>query len=140
MREGRLRWFGHVKRRPQTAPVRRVEALVVVDLRRMGRPKLRWEDKLKLDMNELLVSKDMTSNRNEWRARTRLGVSLLNHAQQEDHALQETFFHHTDFVVSSELAGDKKDFDNLKPFSVQCDKMSLASVRAYESFESSDPF
>ncbi|GJR45635.1 retrovirus-related pol polyprotein LINE-1 [Tanacetum coccineum] len=24
MREGRLRWFGHVKRRPQTAPVRRV--------------------------------------------------------------------------------------------------------------------
>ncbi|GKC79766.1 hypothetical protein Tco_1130540, partial [Tanacetum coccineum] len=25
MREGRLRWFGHVRRRPQSAPVRRVE-------------------------------------------------------------------------------------------------------------------
>nr|GEU63518.1 hypothetical protein [Tanacetum cinerariifolium] len=28
MREGRLRWFGHVKRRPQSAPVKRVEAMV----------------------------------------------------------------------------------------------------------------
>ncbi|GJX87074.1 retrovirus-related pol polyprotein LINE-1 [Tanacetum coccineum] len=40
MREGRLRSFGHVKRRPQTAPVRRVEALLVDSLRRRGRPKL----------------------------------------------------------------------------------------------------
>ncbi|GKC33901.1 ataxia telangiectasia mutated family protein [Tanacetum coccineum] len=47
MREGRLRWFGHVKRRPQTAPVRRVKALFVDGLRRRGRPKLRWEDGLK---------------------------------------------------------------------------------------------
>ncbi|XP_071694390.1 uncharacterized protein [Rutidosis leptorrhynchoides] len=29
LREGRLRWFGHVRRRPITAPVRRVEALTV---------------------------------------------------------------------------------------------------------------
>ncbi|GJZ77843.1 retrovirus-related pol polyprotein LINE-1 [Tanacetum coccineum] len=41
MREGRLRWFGHVRRRQQSAPVRRVEALVVDGLRRRGRPKLR---------------------------------------------------------------------------------------------------
>ncbi|GKB79393.1 retrovirus-related pol polyprotein LINE-1 [Tanacetum coccineum] len=50
MREGRLRWFGHVKRRPQSAPVRRVEALVVDGLRRRGRPKLRWEDRVKQDL------------------------------------------------------------------------------------------
>nr|GEX79159.1 craniofacial development protein 2 [Tanacetum cinerariifolium] len=72
MREGRLRWFGHVRRRPQSAPVRRVEALVVDGMRRRGRPKLRWEDKVKLDMKELLLSEDMTSDRNEWRARTSL--------------------------------------------------------------------
>ncbi|GKD11427.1 hypothetical protein Tco_1191112 [Tanacetum coccineum] len=39
MREGRLRWFGHVRRRPQSAPsapVRRVEALVVDGMRRRG--------------------------------------------------------------------------------------------------------
>ncbi|GJY37540.1 retrovirus-related pol polyprotein LINE-1 [Tanacetum coccineum] len=34
MSEGRLRWFGHLKKRPQTAPVRRVEALLVDGSRR----------------------------------------------------------------------------------------------------------
>nr|GEV60521.1 hypothetical protein [Tanacetum cinerariifolium] len=72
MREGRLRWFGHVKRRPQTAPVRRVEALLVEGSRRRGRPKLRWKDRLKLDMKELLLSEDMTSDRNAWRDRIRI--------------------------------------------------------------------
>ncbi|GJS58167.1 hypothetical protein Tco_0652951 [Tanacetum coccineum] len=42
-------------------------------LRRRGRPKLRWEDRVKHDMKELLLSKDMTSDRDEWRARIRLG-------------------------------------------------------------------
>ncbi|GKB54324.1 hypothetical protein Tco_0905077 [Tanacetum coccineum] len=74
MREGRLRWFGHVRRRPRSAPVRRVEDMVVGGLRRRGRPKLRWEDRVKLDMKELLLSEDMISDRNEWRARIRLGV------------------------------------------------------------------
>ncbi|GJR62190.1 ataxia telangiectasia mutated family protein [Tanacetum coccineum] len=64
MREGRLRWFGHVKRRPQSAPVRRVKPLTVDGARRRGRPKLRWEDRLKTDLKELLLSEDMTSDRN----------------------------------------------------------------------------
>ncbi|GJV84869.1 ataxia telangiectasia mutated family protein [Tanacetum coccineum] len=64
MRERRLRWFGHVKKRPQTASVRRLEALLVDDMRRMGRPKLKWEDTLKQDMKELLLLEDMTSDRN----------------------------------------------------------------------------
>nr|GEZ01790.1 polyprotein, putative [Tanacetum cinerariifolium] len=34
MKGGRLRWFGHAKIRPQSAPVRRVKALVVDGLRR----------------------------------------------------------------------------------------------------------
>nr|GEX48475.1 putative cytochrome P450 [Tanacetum cinerariifolium] len=65
MREGRLRWFGHVRRRSQSSPVRRVEALVVDGLRRRGRPKLRWEDRVKHDLKELLLSEYMTSDRNE---------------------------------------------------------------------------
>ncbi|GJV88104.1 retrovirus-related pol polyprotein LINE-1 [Tanacetum coccineum] len=44
MREGRLRWFRHVKRRPETAPY------------------------VKRDMKELLLSKDMTSDRKAWRS------------------------------------------------------------------------
>ncbi|GJV02039.1 ataxia telangiectasia mutated family protein [Tanacetum coccineum] len=65
MREGRMRWFRHVRRRPHSSPVRRVEALVVDGLRRRGRPKLRWEDKVKHDMKELLLSENMTSDRKE---------------------------------------------------------------------------
>ncbi|GKB91563.1 hypothetical protein Tco_0963835 [Tanacetum coccineum] len=67
MREGRLRWFRHVRRIPQSAPVRRVEALVVDGLRRRGRQKLRWEDRVKQDLKELRLSVDMTSDRNDSR-------------------------------------------------------------------------
>ncbi|GJR23059.1 putative RNA-directed DNA polymerase, eukaryota, reverse transcriptase zinc-binding domain protein [Tanacetum coccineum] len=59
-------------RRPQTAPVRRVEDMLVEGSRRRGRPKLRWKDRLKQDMKELLLSKDMTSDRNAWRDRIRI--------------------------------------------------------------------
>ncbi|GJY61036.1 hypothetical protein Tco_0461693 [Tanacetum coccineum] len=71
MEERRLRWFEHIKRRPQ--PVRRVEAMIVDGLRRRGRPKVMWEDRLKHDIKELLFSKDMTSDKKKWRARIRLG-------------------------------------------------------------------
>ncbi|KAG5626964.1 hypothetical protein H5410_012182, partial [Solanum commersonii] len=43
LREARLRWFGHVKRRGTDAPVRRCEGLVVEGTRRgRGRPKKYW--------------------------------------------------------------------------------------------------
>ncbi|GJY76362.1 hypothetical protein Tco_0481478 [Tanacetum coccineum] len=48
MREGRLRWFGHVKKRPRS--VRRVESITVDGVRRSSRPKLMWEDRLKTDL------------------------------------------------------------------------------------------
>ncbi|GJV34735.1 hypothetical protein Tco_1395135 [Tanacetum coccineum] len=63
MRKGRMGWFGHVKRRPQTAPVKTVKSFFVDGSRRRGGPKLRWEDRLKQDMKELLLSEDMTSDR-----------------------------------------------------------------------------
>nr|GEW05614.1 protein kinase-like domain, phloem protein 2-like protein [Tanacetum cinerariifolium] len=72
IREGSLRWFGHVKRRPQSASVRRVEAMVVEGSRRRGRPRLRWEDRLKMDKKELRLSEDMTYDRNALRDRIRI--------------------------------------------------------------------
>ncbi|KAD6795909.1 hypothetical protein E3N88_06805 [Mikania micrantha] len=39
IREGRLRWFGHVKRRSQLAPVRKVVLLTVEGKRGRGRPR-----------------------------------------------------------------------------------------------------
>nr|GEU71981.1 putative cytochrome P450 [Tanacetum cinerariifolium] len=50
----------------------RVEALVVDGLMRRGGLKLRWEDRVKHNMKEFLLSEDMTSDRIEWRARIRL--------------------------------------------------------------------
>ncbi|GJY91548.1 hypothetical protein Tco_0506744 [Tanacetum coccineum] len=72
MREGRLRWFGYVKRRSQSALVRKVESITVEGGRRRGRPKLKWEDILKTDLKELMLSEDMTSYRNSWRIRIRI--------------------------------------------------------------------
>nr|GEX59044.1 polyprotein, putative [Tanacetum cinerariifolium] len=77
VREGRLRWFGHVKRRPQTVSVRRVEAMLVAGSRRRGIPKLRWEDKLKHDMKEFLLSEDITSDRIAWRDRIRISLTIF---------------------------------------------------------------
>ncbi|GKE27886.1 hypothetical protein Tco_1443270, partial [Tanacetum coccineum] len=64
MRECRLRWFGHVKRRTHSALVRRVESITVEDLGRWGRPKFRWEDRLKINLEGVLLSDDMSSIRN----------------------------------------------------------------------------
>nr|GEU36049.1 hypothetical protein [Tanacetum cinerariifolium] len=57
--------------RDQNAPVRRVEAMKFEGSWRRGRPKLRWKDRLKMDMKELLIFEDMTSDRNTWRDRIR---------------------------------------------------------------------
>ncbi|XP_071740320.1 uncharacterized protein [Rutidosis leptorrhynchoides] len=70
--EERLRWFGHLRRRPPTDPVRRVEALMVDSVRRRGRPTRRWEDRIKLDLKELSLTEGMTSDRNVWRTRIRI--------------------------------------------------------------------
>ncbi|GKB46562.1 hypothetical protein Tco_0897315 [Tanacetum coccineum] len=58
--------------KPQTLEEAINIAQRLMDQRR-GRPKLRWEDRVKLYMKELLLSEDMTSDRNEWRAGTSLG-------------------------------------------------------------------
>nr|GEW81101.1 hypothetical protein [Tanacetum cinerariifolium] len=60
------------QRRPQLALIRKVEYITVDDVRRRGRPKLRWEDKLKTDLKKMLLSEDMTSDRNSWRTRVRV--------------------------------------------------------------------
>ena len=51
MRETRLRWFGHVRRRPVDAPVRRVDEMEqVVRKRSRGRSKKTLGETLKFDM------------------------------------------------------------------------------------------
>nr|XP_043619672.1 uncharacterized protein LOC122591471 [Erigeron canadensis] len=72
LREGRLRWFGHVRRRDRTAPLRRAESIYVQGIRRRGRPKMRWKDRLAKDLIELGLSEDMTLDRTTWRTRIKV--------------------------------------------------------------------
>ncbi|PHT39186.1 Photosystem I chlorophyll a apoprotein A2 [Capsicum baccatum] len=72
MREVRLRWFGHVKRRGMDAPVRRCERLALDGFRRgRGRPKKYWGEVIRRDMEQLQLTEDMTLDRKVWRTRIR---------------------------------------------------------------------
>ncbi|KAF3649672.1 Ras-related protein Rab7 [Capsicum annuum] len=67
MREARLRWFGHVKRRGMDAPVRRCERLALDGFRRgRGRPKKYWGEVIRRDMEQLQLTEDMTLDRKIW--------------------------------------------------------------------------
>ena len=73
MRESRLRWFGHVKRRCANAPVRRCEKISLSHYRRgRGRPKISWNEVIMSDMKITGVTEDMTQDRNLWRSRTKI--------------------------------------------------------------------
>ncbi|PHT39453.1 hypothetical protein CQW23_23026 [Capsicum baccatum] len=64
MREVRLSWFGHVKRRDTDAPVRRCERLALDGFRRgRGRPKKYWSEVIRRDMEQLQLTEDMTLDR-----------------------------------------------------------------------------
>ncbi|XP_070034465.1 uncharacterized protein [Nicotiana tomentosiformis] len=73
MREARLRWFGHVRRRSPDAPTRRYERLTLEGLHRgRGRPKKRWGEVIRQDKEQLQLTEDMTLDRNVWRSRIRI--------------------------------------------------------------------
>jgi hypothetical protein len=64
----RLRWFGHVQRRPPEAPVRSGVLDRVGSVRRgRGRPKLTWEGAVKRDLKEWDIPKELVMDRSSWR-------------------------------------------------------------------------
>ncbi|KAF3637614.1 putative TMV resistance protein N-like isoform X1 [Capsicum annuum] len=67
VREGRLRWFGHVMRRGTDVPVRRCERLALDGFRKSrGRPKKYWREVIRLDMEQLQLTEDMTLDRKSY--------------------------------------------------------------------------
>ncbi|KAG2627844.1 hypothetical protein PVAP13_3KG264182 [Panicum virgatum] len=64
----RLRWFGHVQRRPPDAPVRS-GVLERVDNVKMGRgrPKLTWDESVKRYLKDWNISKEIVLDRSAWR-------------------------------------------------------------------------
>jgi hypothetical protein len=64
----RLRWFGHIQRRPAEAPVRSGV------LRRSGnekrgkeRPNLTWKESVKRDLKDWCITKKLALDRREWK-------------------------------------------------------------------------
>ena len=68
-RESRLRWLGHVERMKEDNGVSGVRKLEV-GKRKRGRPRMRWEDKVREDMRLQKVDQTTAQDRKEWRKKT----------------------------------------------------------------------
>ena len=66
MREGRLRWYGHVMR-DQEYVERKMMEMELPGKRKRGRPKRRFLDMVKEDMKEVGVKKMDIEDRKMWR-------------------------------------------------------------------------
>ena len=64
----RLRWFGHVQRRPSEAPVHCGVLCRDTNVRRgRGRPKLTWEEAIKRDLKGWDIRRDLCLDRSAWK-------------------------------------------------------------------------
>ncbi|KAL6507772.1 hypothetical protein OROGR_023967 [Orobanche gracilis] len=77
MMENRLRWFGHVRRRPVDAPVRRLESWRTINtVKGRGRPKKTWIKLIENDMQFLGIGESMAMERQIWKERIRVCIVL----------------------------------------------------------------
>ncbi|VDO66148.1 unnamed protein product [Heligmosomoides polygyrus] len=71
MREQRLRWYGHVLRRPEDHPTRLALDFEAPGKRPRGAPRKRWKDVIKRDLAEVGATADDALDRMRWRQITR---------------------------------------------------------------------
>lgn len=64
----RLRWFGHVQRRPPEAPVHSGRIKLAENVKRgRGRPHLTWEESVKRDLKVWDIAKELAMDRGAWK-------------------------------------------------------------------------
>ena len=68
VREGRLRWFGHVKRREGEGLLGEVMQLEVHSVIPRRRPKKQWKNNIEEDLRTLNLRKTDAMDRDSWRA------------------------------------------------------------------------
>ena len=69
--EARLRWYGHVKRRDEEYVGRKMLEMEIPGRRRRGRPKKRWKDCIREDMQEKNLDENIIHDRTSWRRLTK---------------------------------------------------------------------
>ncbi|VFQ76707.1 unnamed protein product [Cuscuta campestris] len=114
LREARLRWFGHVRRRDADAPVRRCERITVIGgSRGRGRPRKNWKEVIRQDLGLLTVTEDMALDRNLWRTRIKVAAALIRAREEQEkthHFLlgldDEQFGHIRSQIIASEPVPD----------------------------------
>ena len=73
MRENRLRWFDHIKRRSRDTHVRRMEQIEVTQGKKLKeRPKITWLEVIRKDIKLLELEEKMMVYRNDQRKRIHL--------------------------------------------------------------------
>uniref|UniRef100_A0A8D8W071 Endonuclease-reverse transcriptase n=2 Tax=Cacopsylla melanoneura TaxID=428564 RepID=A0A8D8W071_9HEMI len=73
----RMRWTGHVLRRGSESLIKRVWEGEIAGTRRRGRPKLRWKDQIKKDMEQINILEEEAQDRTVWRGKIGEAKSLL---------------------------------------------------------------
>ena len=72
LRQKRLNLYGHIRRREDNLS-RKIMDMVVPGKRRRGRPRRRWIDNNREDMNKYELTADMTENRQYWKMMVKTG-------------------------------------------------------------------
>ena len=73
MREGRLRWYGHVMRRDKEDVGKKMIEMELPTKRKRGRPKRRFLNLVKEDMGEVGAKETDVEDRTVWRQIIRCG-------------------------------------------------------------------
>ena len=71
LRQDRLRWYGHVRRRDSDYVGKKVMEMEIEGRRKRGRPKTRWMDRVRGDMRELDLDEEDAMDRKAWRCAIR---------------------------------------------------------------------
>ncbi|EYB90344.1 hypothetical protein Y032_0221g2564 [Ancylostoma ceylanicum] len=111
LRAQRLRWYGHVVRRPLPHPSRQAMEMNVTGKRSRGAPKKRWRDAVKKDTKEVGVTKEDTQDRDLWRRRTNTAEPANNRRQQNPYVFPAVaqYPHVVIFPAEAELGNTNPD-------------------------------
>ena len=94
MREGWLRWYGHVMSRDQEYVGRRVVEMELPGKRKRGRPKRRFPDIVKEDMGEIGAREEYMGNKTLWRSIICCGnPSLMGKVERRRFLNRTNFFY-----------------------------------------------